>query len=150
MPEIRVEIPDLPRLVDALKKWPDIAAPILDKAIKKSIYDVQARTIMETPIKTGRLRGSFQTAFSPLVGILRPTVEYAVHVHQGTRAHVIRPSTAKALYWPGAAHPVRVVNHPGTRPNPFMQRGLSSAQQTVMQNFTNALNEITRRVAEKV
>lgn len=150
MPEIKVEIPDLPRLIEALKKWPDVSAPIIDKAIRKSIFDIQAKTVVETPIKTGRLRGSFQTAFGPFFGILRPSVEYAPLVHEGTRPHVIRPVTKKALYWRGADHPVASVNHPGTRPNPFMVRGLASGQQTVMQNFTNALNEITRKVAGKI
>lgn len=27
--------------------------------------------------------------------------------------HVIRPRNAKALFWPGARHPVKKVNHPG-------------------------------------
>jgi hypothetical protein len=38
----------------------------------------------------------------------------------GTRPHVILPREAGALWWPGAAHPVGRVSHPGTRPRPFL------------------------------
>ena len=31
-----------------------------------------------------------------------------------TKAHVIRPKVKRALFWPGAAHPVKKVNHPGS------------------------------------
>jgi len=36
-------------------------------------------------------------------------------IEDGTRPHIIRPRTAGALWWPGAAHPVAMVRHPGTQ-----------------------------------
>ena len=40
----------------------------------------------------------------------------AIHQLGGTtRAHTIRPKNKKALYWAGAAHPVKSVRHPGSR-----------------------------------
>lgn len=49
--------------------------------------------------------------------------EYAVFHHEGTGAH---PITAHggALAWPGGAHPVKTVQHPGTAANPFLERPL--------------------------
>lgn len=41
---------------------------------------------------------------SPVAGIL----EF------GSRPHIIRPKGNKLLFWPGAKHPVKEVNHPGT------------------------------------
>ncbi|MDH5298670.1 MAG: phage virion morphogenesis protein [Desulfobulbaceae bacterium] len=39
----------------------------------------------------------------------------AIHQFGGkTKAHVIKPSGKKTLAWPGARHPVRSVNHPGS------------------------------------
>ncbi|WP_310601196.1 phage virion morphogenesis protein [Desulfobulbus sp.] len=39
----------------------------------------------------------------------------AIHQLGGTTSpHVIRPRTKKALAWPGARHPARSVNHPGS------------------------------------
>jgi len=39
----------------------------------------------------------------------------AIHQFGGkTKPHVIRPKNKKALAWPGARHPARAVNHPGS------------------------------------
>lgn len=42
------------------------------------------------------------------------SVFYGEWLENGTQPHVIIPVNAKALYWKGAAHPVKKVNHPGT------------------------------------
>jgi phage gpG-like protein len=40
----------------------------------------------------------------------------AIHQLGGkTKAHIIRPRNKKALWWPGAAHPMGAVNHPGSK-----------------------------------
>lgn len=49
---------------------------------------------------------------------------YAVYVEMGTRPHEIRPRDKQALFWPGAAHPVGKVHHPGTQPEPFLRPAL--------------------------
>jgi hypothetical protein len=47
-------------------------------------------------------------------------VPYAKYVIGGTRPHDIYPRDKQALFWAGAEHPVRMVHHPGTKPNPFL------------------------------
>ena len=47
-------------------------------------------------------------------------IKYAPMVEYGTRAHVIKPKNKKVLYWKGAAHPVKKVNHPGSRAKPYL------------------------------
>ena len=49
---------------------------------------------------------------------------YAAYVELGTDPHVILPKDKKALYWKGAPHPVGKVNHPGTKPEPFLRPAL--------------------------
>ncbi|MEV7770581.1 hypothetical protein [Kitasatospora sp. NPDC086791] len=49
---------------------------------------------------------------------------YAAYVELGTGPHIIRPNGKQALHWEGAAHPVREVHHPGTRPRPFLRPAL--------------------------
>lgn len=72
-------------------------------------------------VRTGRLRQSFamvaRESGDNWEAGLKSDVEYAPIQHYGgqTRPHVIEPRTKKALFWPGAAHPVRSVNHPGSR-----------------------------------
>ena len=47
-------------------------------------------------------------------------VPYAAALHFGTKPYVIKPRLKKALFWPGADHPVSQVNHPGLTPRPFL------------------------------
>lgn len=66
---------------------------------------------------TGRLRNSIN--FKALArGVEGSTnVKYAAIHHLGgqTGAHTIVPRVKKALFWPGAAHPVKSVQHPGSK-----------------------------------
>lgn len=48
-------------------------------------------------------------------GLLASNVKYAPIIEDGSRPHVILPRNKKALFWVGARHPVKKVNHPGTR-----------------------------------
>ena len=46
-----------------------------------------------------------------------------------------------------AAHPVRRVNHPGSRANPFMERIIAAAQPDIDAMFGQALTQITEAIA---
>lgn len=48
-------------------------------------------------------------------------VKYGGYLEEGTPPHVIRPKNKKALFWSGAAHPVKKVNHPGTKAYPIIE-----------------------------
>jgi len=77
------------------------------------------------PVVTTRLRESLDSEVNH--GILRVgsrDVKYSVYVELGTPPHPIRPKFKKALYWPGADHPVAKVNHPGTEPSPYLRPAL--------------------------
>lgn len=69
-------------------------------------------------LRTGRYLNSIhpvvKKSTTQMTGAIRSNVEYARYLEEGTRPHIIRPKTAKALFWPGARHPVKQVNHPGT------------------------------------
>jgi len=39
--------------------------------------------------------------------------DYAQAVFDGSKPHIIKPKNGRALFWPGAKHPVRSVKHPG-------------------------------------
>jgi len=50
--------------------------------------------------------------------------------HQfGTDPYVILPTRAPALFWNGAGHPVKKVNHPGLPARPFMGISASDARE---------------------
>ena len=57
------------------------------------------------------------------------TAPYAEYVILGTSPHMIFPVNKKALFWEGADHPVPTgVLHPGTKPNPYFDRGAELAR----------------------
>ncbi|WP_369183326.1 HK97 gp10 family phage protein [Streptomyces sp. Y1] len=94
------------------------------------------------PVNTGRLRSSIQAVpaggrfrFSVTIGT---NVTYAADVEYGTAPHVIVPKNKRALYWPGAAHPVAKVNHPGTQARPFMRPAVALAE-TFLRNHAKGI-----------
>jgi hypothetical protein len=76
------------------------------------------------PKKTGRLAQSIHHEVNDGVFRVGSNLDVALWMEEGTRPHVIRPRNAKALMWPGADHPYALVNHPGTRPSPFLRPAL--------------------------
>jgi hypothetical protein len=78
----------------------------------------------EAPVKKGTLRRSITSRVERGGdrGVIGTNLNYARAVNDGSKPHIIRPKAAKALYWKGALHPVRSVNHPGNRPNDFVGR----------------------------
>lgn len=82
-------------------------------------------------VNTGRYRSSISWRLGQdglgLYGEIGSAVPYAGLLERGTRPHTIVPRTKKALMWKGAAHPVRVVHHPGTRPYHVGRRALRVA-----------------------
>lgn len=62
-------------------------------------------------------------------------VQYGGYLEEGTPPHIIRPQNKKALYWRGAAHPVKQVNHPGTK-------GFKTIENTMLANKERIKNTI--------
>jgi len=103
---------------------------IFKRWLNPTLDAVTAQAKQEAPVRTGRLRESIHKEPIRWVGFLKAEgkvvadAPYARYVHDGTRPHVIRARRAKALhfYWQGREVFVKSVNHPGTKPNPFMTR----------------------------
>lgn len=83
------------------------------------------------PVRTGRLRSSIR-AEPPRIFSLRGVckvgsdLEYAGFVNDGTAPHDIRPRSKQVLKFTVGGRTVfaKVVHHPGTRANPFLDRAL--------------------------
>lgn len=96
--------------------------------------------------ESGHLRDSirYQLAGSNTVTVGTNLVYAAIHQLGGrTPARTILPVRKKALYWPGAAHPVKSVSHPGSLipARPFL--GLSDRDSREIIDMIN--DYITRR-----
>ena len=122
---IRVDYSDLTKLTVSLKKLSDEAESNVNKVIKDSAFNIQ-RTAMSNltsngSVKTGHLRRSISVDMGNLEATIHTSnVKYAVMVEKGTKAHIIKPKSKKALYWKGASHPVKQVNHPGSKAKPYL------------------------------
>ncbi|MCX4994261.1 HK97-gp10 family putative phage morphogenesis protein [Streptomyces longwoodensis] len=95
------------------------------RAVDRTRMDVQNEARRRAPVDTGRLRSSIVSRAEgggrSLGYVVGTNVSYAAAVEYGTAPHVIKPKYKRALYWPGAAHPVAQVNHPGTKAQPFLR-----------------------------
>lgn len=96
------------------------------------------------PVRTGTLRASIHIdtvesgggSCTVTTATGGESSGYAIFVHEGTGAHVIEGHPW--LAWPGADHPVHVVHHPGTHPDPFMSRPLLDNLGLYERNMRNA------------
>lgn len=106
------------------------------RGASRSELETTARRVMNrakvlAPVDTGRLRASIRiesrrTLTLRSVYTIGSDVSYAAMVHDGTRSHKIRPKSAKALRFRVGGKVVfaQVVNHPGTKPRPFLDKAL--------------------------
>jgi phage gpG-like protein len=80
----------------------------------KGLSELRSRLIL-TDTSTLRNSINFRALARGVEGFTN--VEYAAIHHLGgqTPAHEIRPRVKKALFWPGAAYPVKLVKHPGSK-----------------------------------
>ena len=89
-------------------------------------------------VKTGHLMRSVSTDVKGLEATIHTSnLKYAPMVEYGTKAHIIRPKSKKALYWKGASRPVKQVSHPGSKAKPY----LIPAFEDEKDNFINDLKE---------
>ncbi len=106
----------------------------------------------EEPIKTSNMVNSTEShVIGDVDGVIKVTAPYSIYVNDGTgifhtpdprQPYVIKASNMKALCWPGAKHPVKLVHRQGNKPNPFVDRMLARWQpQTI---FEQKISEYLR------
>jgi hypothetical protein len=74
-------------------------------------------------------------------------LDYAEAVHEGSRAHDIFPVNGKALFWPGARHPVRSVHHPGNAPNPFLHEVFTARRNDITASLVLGIGVATQNTS---
>lgn len=175
MKSFEITITGAKELSLACKRYPQIARPILNRALVGTGAVFAKHTLKENPIpyRTGALLASFR--FKSGAGWARwyPTAHYAQMVEEGTRPHRIYPKTARALSWKsggtagryvtsasgrrnyksgssGSRAFARYVNHPGTKPRPFMQAILDNSTRDIEKLFGQATQKILAEIARGV
>jgi HK97 gp10 family phage protein len=119
---IDVDMRGINRAIQNIRSFETQKLQKVKDVINESSLNVMTGAKRRCVVNTGRLRASI--TIEPYNGGLLvqvgTRVAYAAAVEFGTGPHVIRPKNKKALFWPGARHPVKLVRHPGTRARPFL------------------------------
>lgn len=97
----------------------------------------------KAPARTGALRASIQKEVGEKEAVIGPTVPYAVYVEFGTRPHEIRPVHARALRFEAAGEVVFAarVQHPGTRPQPFIRETADQISREIPEVYESIFKE---------
>lgn len=118
-----------------------------EKARKQGLFyaaqDMTRFLMQNSPVDHGLLRQWFIDSINDKEVHIRSPAEYALYQDQGTKPYTIRPKVGKkALYWSGADHPVRVVNHPGLKAKHFVDKSFEQLKPLVPGYWMKALEEI--------
>lgn len=110
----------------------------IEQAPAKMMRDLGLRAVryqkQEAPVRTGNLRRTIHLESSDArQAVTVASARYAPAVEFGSRPHVIVPRRRKVLRFSAGGRVVFTerVNHPGTKPRPFMLPGARKALEEV-------------------
>lgn len=147
--DYEVKVQGLDGLISALKNAGGDARPLITKAVVASGLHIQQRARELAPHRTGTLQRSILLESSTMYSKVKVNEKYGVYLEQGTGPYDIYPSKKKALFWPGADHPVRVVHHPGTAARPFFGPAIQDSKSFIHDQFHAATLLIVKLIASR-
>ena len=160
-----IEIKNMDNLVKAIQEYPKIAEARLITAINKALA-ILARSgtqdvfQFKTPSEqrthyleaTWGAPGKGLKLARPgdLTGAIFSNARYAIFVHEGTKAHIIRAVNKQVLANKKTGQVFgKVVHHPGTQPNRFLPRIIQKGRSEIQNVFQNALSGILGDIANQ-
>ena len=123
------------------------------KVLNYAAQDMTRFLMRNSPVDHGLLRSWFIASMSDTEAHIKSPAEYAIYQDQGTRPHMIYPkgqatyhagqklTSGKALWWPGAKHPVRAVHHPGTKAKHFVDKSFRQLKPRIPGYWMKAMEE---------
>ncbi len=142
-----IEIEGLDKLQDGIRRAGGNADPLIHKAAVTSGVHIQARARQNAPHRTGTLQRSIQLENKPDTVKVAVHEKYGLYIEKGTGPFVIRPKNKKALFWPGADHPVKKVNHPGLKARPFFEPAIKESLPFIQRQFRAVGKTLVRIMA---
>ena len=139
---IKIDTSDLNRFSVEIASLSNKSGDKIKEVLKNSAFNIESKAkkniSSNKSVKTGHLMRSISTDVKGLEATIHTSnLKYAPMVEFGTKAHIIRPKSKKALYWKGASRPVKQVSHPGSKAKPY----LIPAFEDEKDNFINDLKE---------
>ena len=129
----------------------EAVADILDSETKQLLVERLAEVAYHeafygAPWRTGNLARSIVMEIDEKgEAKIQALAPYAKFVVEGTRPHKIYPARAAVLAFKTAAGDLvftRLVRHPGTKPNPFMQRALDKAREQINEVWAELFEDL--------
>lgn len=161
--DLSLNTDDLQRFQNVLAQAPAKTIELVKNAVYASANSIRTDAKSLAPHKTGALQDSIHVEgptatpgnISASVGT---DLEYASYQEYGTGVYseypgashepiVITAKNKKALFWPGAAHPVKSVTIQGIKPKLFMQQAFEKGQETFSKNIGAALDNVIKFLA---
>jgi len=129
-----------------LQKLPAIARERAERGIRRGGPLIEATAKRKAPHRTQNLVNSGTTLINGSGYDTEAEIifraPYSIFVHDGTglfgpkqRMFEITPKNQKALFWPGADHPVKRVLHPGQKGQPFLQEAFDEEGPGIMNDI---------------
>ncbi len=152
MLNITITIEGLEQIKKGLAAAPLLTVNEMSKAVEKSLNEIRNQALKEAPVGQqggGNLRQNIRPVrmITKLLGEVLSAAGYSVYVHEGTRPHIIRVVNKKVLANKRTGEFFgEVVNHPGTKPNPFITRAMEKSKAKVEQYFKEAMINILKNI----
>lgn len=143
---LRLDITGATDLLRAFVALPQAAEEAVHEAVVDGtgMLQTQARTVHRFISRTGATERSVSTRFldrmTGEVFLDAGTAPQAVFQHQGTRPHMIFPRNKRVLRWVAGGGFIfaRHVNHPGTKPDPFLYDAVEAKHDDIVARFVQA------------
>ena len=139
MVQVTIDV-DLSELMNGLS--PDKVTEVKSQGLDYAAQEMVRVLMMNSPVDHGLLKSWFIDSIDDSEAHIKTPAEYAAYVNDGTGPYVIEPVNAKALYWPGADHPVKRVNHPGIQGQHFVEKSIDDVEGRLAGYFLKALEEV--------
>ena len=137
---IRIDTSELDRFSVDVGKLSDKTKGNVQKVLNNTGFKIETKAKGNVPIDTGHLRRGITTKIGDMEVIVHTSnIKYARGVEFGTRPHLIKPKNKKALYWKGAKHPVKSVNHPGSKAKPYLIPAFESEKDNLIKDLKEVI-----------
>lgn len=145
MGQIRAKVIATPKQIKGFSTDPgSLPRQVMDMAREEIVPRAQDKLRLKVKSRSGLLMNSHRVQPLAVTGsmmatMVENTAPYASYVHDGTRPHVIVPRNAKVLRFvpSGGGGPVFAmrVNHPGTKPQPWLKEAAEDLQRDIIALF---------------
>ena len=112
----------------------------VSQELEKTAHRIERQAKELAPIDTGELRRSITTEGSGLDYEISTNLEYSEYIEDGTSPHIINGNPY--LYWEGASHPVRKVNHPGNKAYLYMETACDTQTEDIEDRIADIIDKL--------